>query len=305
MRATIGGSKSGGADDRRHSLWRPGAGGGPGHCRKRRKARVGSVARSHGEHHGGQRVVGRSGGPRTGSAAAVSGGAGWIESTASRCGTCFRRASGSPALSDPQATEREGVPTGELPERLRSANAQCLRDEQLCGGQRGATENLPATGKNQSQRCPKLGGGAGRNADGTSLGSRSGVAAETGHYQPDRIVLVDRSAGGAERKTLARRKSAAALDRHWTVGSRKEVPTHQRLSRNLVAEGTSESVAHSAEGGPGSRSRLNLVVGRLTVPNIESRCNQLKLGHPPDSWARPVNSTRAHMGARPAEEFVY
>jgi hypothetical protein len=23
-----------------------------------------------------------------------------------------------------------------------------------------------------------------------------------------------------------------------------------------------------------------LVVGRLTVPNIESRCNQLKLGHP-------------------------
>jgi hypothetical protein len=25
---------------------------------------------------------------------------------------------------------------------------------------------------------------------------------------------------------------------------------------------------------------LNLVVGRLTVPNIESRCNQLKLGHP-------------------------
>jgi hypothetical protein len=23
-----------------------------------------------------------------------------------------------------------------------------------------------------------------------------------------------------------------------------------------------------------------LVAGRLTVPNIESRCNQLKLGHP-------------------------
>lgn len=29
------------------------------------------------------------------------------------------------------------------------------------------------------------------------------------------------------------------------------------------------------------RSRLNLVASRLTVPNIESRCNQLKLGHPP------------------------
>jgi hypothetical protein len=25
---------------------------------------------------------------------------------------------------------------------------------------------------------------------------------------------------------------------------------------------------------------LNLILGRLTVPNIESRCNQLKLGHP-------------------------
>jgi hypothetical protein len=45
-------------------------------------------------------------------------------------------------------------------------------------------------------------------------------------------------------------------------------------------EETPESVAPSAEGGPDSRSCLNLVVGRLTVPNIESRCNQLKLGHP-------------------------
>jgi hypothetical protein len=44
--------------------------------------------------------------------------------------------------------------------------------------------------------------------------------------------------------------------------------------------GTPESVAHSAEGGPDNRSRLNLVAARLTVPNIESRCNQLKLGHP-------------------------
>ena len=36
---------------------------------------------------------------------AVSGGAGWIESTASRCGTCFRRASGSPALSNPDKSD--------------------------------------------------------------------------------------------------------------------------------------------------------------------------------------------------------
>ncbi len=54
-----------------------------------------------------------------------------------------------------------------------------------------------------------------------------------------------------------------------------------------------ESVAHSAEGGPDSKSRLNLVAGRLTVPNIESRCNQLKLGHPPprstSNYFFPVN----------------
>src|SRR5215470_2287693 len=30
------------------------------------------------------------------------------------------------------------------------------------------------------------------------------------------------------------------------------------------------------------RSRLNLVAGRISVPNIESRCNQLKLGDPPE-----------------------
>jgi hypothetical protein len=99
-------------------------------------------------------------------------------------------------------------------------------------------------------------------------------------HQPDRIVLVDGAAGGAKRKAMARRKSAAALDRHRTLGSREEVPTYQRLSRNPVAEGAAESVAHSAEGSPGSRSLLNLVAGSLTVPNIESRCNQLRVGHP-------------------------
>src|SRR6266446_3082448 len=246
----------------------------------RRKARFGSVARSHGEHYGGQRAVGRSGGPRTGSEAAVSGGDRRIESAASRCGACFRGTSGSAALPDSQAAEYTGVSAGELPERLRSADAQCLRDEQLRGSQRGVAENLPATGEDQPERCPEPGGRAGRNADGASLGYRSGVASETGHHQPDRIVLVDGAAGGAKRKALARRRSAAALDRYRTLGSREEVPTHQRLSGNLVAEGTPESVAHSAEGGPDSRSRLNLVVGRLTVQNIESRCNQLKLGHP-------------------------
>ena len=63
-------------------------------------------------------------------------------------------------------------------------------DEQLRGGQRGIAENLPATGEDQSERCPEPGGRAGRNADGASLGYRSGVASETGHHQPDRIVSV-------------------------------------------------------------------------------------------------------------------
>ena len=55
---------------------------------------------------------------------------------------------------------------------------------------------FPATGKNQSERGPEPGGRTGRNADGASLRYRSGVAAETGHHQPDRIVLVDGAAGG-------------------------------------------------------------------------------------------------------------
>src|SRR5262249_11664074 len=55
-----------------------------------RKARFGGVARSHGEQHGGQRATGRSGGARTGSEAALSGGDGWIESAARWGGACFR-----------------------------------------------------------------------------------------------------------------------------------------------------------------------------------------------------------------------
>src|SRR6201998_2532704 len=102
------------------------------------------------------------------------------------------------------------------------------------------------------------GGRAGRNADGASLGYRSGVAAETGHHQPDRIVLVDGAASGSQRKRVARRGTAAGLDRHRTFGSREKVSAHQRLSRNSVAEGTPESVGHSAEGGQDSRSCLNL-----------------------------------------------
>jgi hypothetical protein len=87
-----------------------------------------------------------------------------------------------------------------------------------------------------------------------------------------------RAAGGAERETLARRKSTATLDRHGTLRGGEEIPLHQRLSRTLVAEGAPESAAHPAEGGVHPRSRWKLFAGRFTVPNIESRCNQTKLG---------------------------
>jgi hypothetical protein len=103
----------------------------------------------------------------------------------------------------------------------------------------------------------------------------SGVAPPVASPRPSRHVT-----RGAQRKALARRKSAAALDRRRTPGGREEIPTQQRLSRNPVAEGTAESVAHAADGGPVSRSRWNLVACRLTVAIIESRCNQLKLGQP-------------------------
>jgi len=211
---------------------------------------------------------------------AVSGGDRWIESTARRWGTGFRCPSGSAALPDSQAAEWKGVPAGELPARLRSAHAQGVRDEQLRGSQRGVAENLPPTETDQSERGPELGGRAGRNTDGASLGCRSGVTSETSHHQSDRIVLVDGATGSAQRKTLARRKLAATLDRHRATGRREEVSTHQRLSRNPVAEGTPESIAPSAAGGPNRRSGLNLIRGKFTVPNNTSRRNQLKFGHP-------------------------
>ena len=142
-------------------------------------------------------------------------------------------------------------------------------------------ENLSATGADQSDRCPKPGGRPGRNADRASVGCGSGVTAETVHDQSHRIVSFHGAEGGTQRKALARRKSAAALDCHRTPGSGETLSTHQGLSRNAVAEGTPEPVAHSAEGGPDTRSRLNSLEGRSKVPNIESRCDQLKLGHPP------------------------
>jgi hypothetical protein len=105
----------------------------------------------------------------------------------------------------------------------------------------------------------------------------------------------------------------------WTATGLLEA--EKKFRRIKGSQGKAESVSHSAEGGPDSRSRLNRgcyrssemeivsprgswraifsrkteivtrkekraplrsLTGqekRLTVPNIESRCNQLKLGH--------------------------
>jgi hypothetical protein len=63
-------------------------------------------------------------------------------------------------------------------------------------------------------------------------------------------------------------RSAAALDSHRTIGSREEVPRNQRLLGNPVVEGTPESVAPCAEGGPYRRSRLNLVAGAFNPGKI-------------------------------------
>src|SRR5215831_11365418 len=183
-------------------------------------------------------------------------------------------------MPNSQASEREGVSAGELPEGLRPADAQCVCDDQLPGGQSRVGENLQATRKNQSHGCPEPRGRTGRDADGTSLGNRRGVATKTGDHQPDRIVSVDGAAGGAERQALAGRQSAAALDGHRTLGGGTALPKDQRLSRTLSAEGAVESVHHSAEGGSSSTGCLMLVAWRFTVSNLKSRCDQLKLGHP-------------------------
>src|SRR6266446_4487494 len=77
------------------------------------------------------------------------------------------------------------------------------------------------------------------------------------------VARFTRAEGGAKRKALARRRSAAALDRHRTLGSTKKDPRHQGISRNPVAEGAPESIAPSAEGGPDSRSCLNFDVRKV------------------------------------------
>jgi hypothetical protein len=56
--------------------------------------------------------------------------------------------------------------------------------------------------------------------------------------------------------TVQRAGGAAVLDSYRTPRSREKVPTLQRVRRDPAAEGTTESVADSAERGPDSESRL-------------------------------------------------
>ena len=199
-----------------------------------------------------------------------------------------------------------------LEELLRPADAQSLRDEQLRGGQSGVGENLPATGTDQSERSQKPRGGVGRDADGASLGYRSGIAAKISDHQPDRIVFVDGATGGTKRKALARRKSTAPLDRYRTAGGGEKVPAHQRFSRTLVAERTPESVRRSAEGGADTRSRLNfddpscavVVIGKTGGAIGRARWESPLLGHPGAKFLREKQKSAQEKKKGLSKEFA-
>jgi hypothetical protein len=82
------------------------------------------------------------------------------------------------------------------------------------------------------------------------------------------------------------REGNQPLDSQRTLGSREEVPTHQGyqeillLKERLNPSRIQQMEVRTVE------VALKPVAGRLTVPNIESRCNQLKLGHPRGSAIR-------------------
>src|ERR1700676_4838222 len=67
LREKTGGTRSGGDLDRRDSSRQAGVGRGAGHRKQREKAGVGTLAGRDGEHHRGQRTVGRPGGTRASS----------------------------------------------------------------------------------------------------------------------------------------------------------------------------------------------------------------------------------------------
>ena len=80
------------------------------------------------------------------------------------------------------------------------------------------------------------------------------------HFGGQVLVVALGIAEGGEKHVLGVWQGAtetAALDGYRAPGGGEKVPTHQRLSRTLVAEGTPESFGHSAERGADSRSRLN------------------------------------------------
>ena len=69
-----------------------------------------------------------------------------------------------------------------------------------------------------------------KGADGASLGDRSSVASETGHHQPDRIVLVDGAA--RQRKNAGEKESAAALAPYGTLEALKEIKKFVRAGES-------------------------------------------------------------------------
>src|SRR5262249_17952450 len=116
VRTKTGRAGSGGAADRRDRDRQTSAGGSAGDRKQWPKARSGAVARGDREYDGGEVVAGRLGGARVEARSAVSVRHRWCESVAGRDREGIRGKGRCAALSNPQAAECEGSPTGELPE---------------------------------------------------------------------------------------------------------------------------------------------------------------------------------------------
>jgi len=81
----------------------------------------------------------------------------------------------------------------------------CALDESGAEGAFVGARTKGHANSSAKKRCPQPGGRLGRDADDASLGGSRGITEETGHNQPHRTVSFDGAAGGAQRKTLARR----------------------------------------------------------------------------------------------------
>jgi len=149
-----------------------------------------------------------------------------------------------------QIHKRRGRASAEKrPGRLRPENPQRLRDDRLRGGEGRARENLPATGTHQPERGTQLGRRTGGNPDGAPVGRGLAAAQNAGLDESHRIVPLDRRESGAQRETLARRRTSLALDGHGVARGAEEIPASERLSGTGTFASPDELVVDSAGAG--------------------------------------------------------